>query len=130
MPGADQGIEESHQDRGENQEAEELHMLGNRTGHDRGGGRCEHGLENEVGPPRVGRVIDVGGVRQEFVATVFCGATHREESIEVTGIVRIEAPKEVEKNPGGNDPAVLEEDVDRVLFFDTGRTQGSRSRGA
>ena len=105
----------------------ELHPLRDGTRHDGGGGGREHGLEDEVGPPGVGRVVEVGGVREELVGAVLRRAADREESVEVTRVVGVEAPEEVKKDAHRDDPAVLEEDVDGVFLLAEAGLEGGES---
>jgi len=116
MPGTDDGVGKTHEEGREDHECGELDALGYRTGDDGRGSRGEHGLEDEVSVTGHGESkTAVTPPVAAFGIEVADRSPDRDPSVEIAGVVSVEADEGVGHDTDRDDETVLKENVDRVL---------------
>lgn len=114
-PRADDRVHDRHVDGSEDQVAAQLHAFGDRAGHDRGGRRGEHPLEEEVRPVREFAVV----VRDRIARGQVQPESGEPEPVVPnpvhTGVHERESADGVRKEPDRRGHGVLEEDVVAVF---------------
>jgi hypothetical protein len=107
----------------------ELDAFGDGARDDRGGGRREHALEEEVGPIGVARVVNVGQGR-DIVRGADAKTREAEPFAREVGarIHEVEAHQRVGQQADARDQRVLEEDVHRVLRLGESRFDGRKTK--